>query len=140
MMTTLYSCCIRMFPNQGGGGGGGGGGDAFNPIPRYNLPAGNRLRGGDSRAETGSGGRQVVFIGVQMDEAALRAALDACLLTDPELAEPPAEWRKRMKDPFPAFDERHHHGHGHDHGERESDEEEEDSEEEGWGSEEEGGN
>jgi hypothetical protein len=37
-----------------------------------------------------------------MDEDALRARLDACLLTDEEMAQGPAAWL-RFPDPFPAW-------------------------------------
>ena len=46
--------------------------------------------------------QQVVIIGQRMDEAALRASLDACLLTDAELAQGKAAWRK-YSDPFPRW-------------------------------------
>jgi G3E family GTPase len=43
--------------------------------------------------------QELVLIGQDMDEAALRAALDACLLTDAELALGPAVWAA-FADPF----------------------------------------
>ena len=46
--------------------------------------------------------QQIVIIGQRMDEAALRAALDTCLLTDAELAQGKAAWRK-YPDPFPRW-------------------------------------
>ncbi len=46
--------------------------------------------------------QELVLIGMEMDSAALNAMLDACLLTDPELAAGPLEWR-RLPDPFPAW-------------------------------------
>ncbi len=46
--------------------------------------------------------QQVVIIGQRMDEAALRVSLDACLLTDAELAQGKAAWRK-YSDPFPRW-------------------------------------
>ena len=39
-----------------------------------------------------------------MDEPALRARLDACLLTDAEMAQGPERWM-RLADPFPAWQE-----------------------------------
>jgi len=46
----------------------------------------NWLEGvGDARQE-------LVFIGMEMDEARLRAQLDAALLTDREMAEGPQRW------------------------------------------------
>jgi len=44
----------------------------------------------------------LVIIGQHLDEAALRAALDACLLTDAELGAGPADWAK-LEDPWPAW-------------------------------------
>jgi G3E family GTPase len=44
--------------------------------------------------------QELVLIGTGMDEAALRAAFDACLLSDAELARPDAAW-PGGDDPFP---------------------------------------
>jgi G3E family GTPase len=46
--------------------------------------------------------QELVFIGIQMDEAAVRAALDACLLTAEEANLGPAAWAG--DDPFPAWE------------------------------------
>jgi G3E family GTPase len=43
--------------------------------------------------------QEIVIIGIDLDEAALRASLDACLLTEEELGEP-ERWA-RMHHPFP---------------------------------------
>ncbi len=48
--------------------------------------------------------QELVLIGIDLDEAALRASLDACLLTDAEMAGGPAAWA-RLADPFPGWDE-----------------------------------
>jgi G3E family GTPase len=48
--------------------------------------------------------QEIVFIGVDMDEAALRRDLDACLLTDAEMAKGAKGWA-RLPDPFPAWRE-----------------------------------
>jgi G3E family GTPase len=46
--------------------------------------------------------QELVFIGIDMDEAALRARLDACLLTDEEIMLGHQAW-KGLADPFPAW-------------------------------------
>lgn len=46
--------------------------------------------------------QELVFIGIGVDEAALRARLDACLLTDAEIALGHEAW-KALPDPFPAW-------------------------------------
>ena len=46
--------------------------------------------------------QELVFIGVELDEAALRAKLDAALLTKKELALGPEGWRA-LRDPFPEW-------------------------------------
>ncbi|GAB3249665.1 GTP-binding protein [Chitinimonas naiadis] len=46
--------------------------------------------------------QELVLIGVQLDEAALRQAFDACLLTDAEWAIGPNHWQA-FDDPFPAW-------------------------------------
>jgi len=46
-----------------------------------------------------SPGQELVLIGIRLEEAALRAKLDRCLLTDDELERGPAEWA-RYDDPF----------------------------------------
>lgn len=57
-----------------------------------------------SRWQEPHGDRQqeLVLIGIGMDEAALRARLDACLVSDEEFAGGPAVW-KRLADPFPLW-------------------------------------
>ena len=46
--------------------------------------------------------QEIVFIGVGMHEARLREELEACLLTDAEMALGSTRWQ-RMHDPFPAW-------------------------------------
>ena len=47
--------------------------------------------------------QEIVFIGTDMDEAAFRRWLDACLVGDANAkAMQPAAWRK-LKDPFPIW-------------------------------------
>ena len=48
--------------------------------------------------------QEMVFIGVDMDEAAIRHSLDACLLTEAEMKGGPKAWAK-LPDPFPAWRE-----------------------------------
>ena len=43
-----------------------------------------------------------MWIGVHMDEPALRAMLDACLLTDEEMAAGPGAW-SQLEDPLPPW-------------------------------------
>jgi len=50
----------------------------------------------------GDARQELVLIGMAMDEPALRARLDACLLSDKEMAQGPKGWA-RMADPFPAW-------------------------------------
>lgn len=46
--------------------------------------------------------QELVFIGIAMDEAAFRARLDDCLLSDEEIAQGPDAWMG-MPDPFPTW-------------------------------------
>ncbi len=48
--------------------------------------------------------QELVIIGMGMDQTALTAAFDACLLTDAELAAGPAAWAS-LPDPFPQWGE-----------------------------------
>jgi G3E family GTPase len=50
----------------------------------------------------GDARQEIVLIGIDMDEADLRLRLNACLLTDTEMAEGPAAWLG-FADPFPAW-------------------------------------
>ena len=56
----------------------------------------------DWREPWGDRRQELVFIGVEMDEAGLRRRLDGALLTADELAAGPAGWAK-LRDPFPAW-------------------------------------
>ncbi|MCY1254296.1 putative metal chaperone YciC [compost metagenome] len=63
--------------------------------------------------------QELVLTGLDLDHAALQARLDACLLTDAEMAAGAQAWAA-YEDPFPGwvddFDDDHDHAHGHDHG------------------------
>jgi G3E family GTPase len=74
----------------------------------------------DWTSEEGDRRQELVFIGADMDEADLSAALDACLLTSAEVQLSADSW----EDPFPPseyadsleHDHDHDHEHDHDHG------------------------
>lgn len=52
-------------------------------------------------ATVGDARQEIVLIGMNMDEAALRQKLDACLLTDAEMAQGPQGWKRTFANPFP---------------------------------------
>ncbi len=52
--------------------------------------------------KVGDARQEMVLIGIDMDEAALRAQLDACLLSDEEAAQGPVAWAT-YHDPFPVW-------------------------------------
>ncbi len=54
------------------------------------------------QAPYGDRQQELVLIGIGMDEAGLRARLDACLVSDQEFAGGPAVW-ERLADPFPPW-------------------------------------
>jgi G3E family GTPase len=72
-------------------------------IPRAEWPAGVAEQV-EHLWEPGVGDcrQELVVIGVDVDEPALRASLDACLLTPAEQALGPFAW-ERLDDPFPAW-------------------------------------
>jgi G3E family GTPase len=57
----------------------------------------------DFEGEYGDRRQELVFIGIDMDEATLRSGLDACLLTDREWRSGPQAWR-RLPDPLAPWD------------------------------------
>ncbi|MBL8960942.1 MAG: cobalamin biosynthesis protein CobW, partial [Gemmatimonadetes bacterium] len=66
----------------------------------HHLPDG--IRRVDWDATWGDRRQELVFIGVGLDREAITAALDACLLTDEEMAMGPAGW-SAFSDPFPPW-------------------------------------
>lgn len=52
--------------------------------------------------EVGDARQELVLIGMDMDEAALRASFDGCLLTDEEMAQGPKGWMK-LTNPLPGW-------------------------------------
>jgi len=65
-------------------------------VPQHEWPTDPGMLqeiGRDWIDETGDRRQEIVVIGIKVDEAALRARFDACLLTDQELALGAAAWR-----------------------------------------------
>ena len=56
----------------------------------------------DWHPQFGDRRQEIVFIGIEMDEAAMRVRLDACLLDDHEMALGPIAWYA-LPDPFPRW-------------------------------------
>jgi G3E family GTPase len=70
-------------------------------VPRERWPEGQEPdRRPDWHPRFGDRCQQLVFIGLDLDEAMIRARLDACLLGDELLAGPSSEWAQRPN-PFP---------------------------------------
>jgi G3E family GTPase len=59
--------------------------------------------------------QELMIIGQDMDTAATKDALNACLLTDTEMQAGPQEWRN-LEDPFGPWNEGHDCDSSHDHG------------------------
>lgn len=75
-------------------------------VPRrhWNFPEGHRPdQAPDWHPRYGDRSQQIVFIGQHMDEAAVRARLDACLL-DPELAAADSDAWADLVNPFPPLE------------------------------------
>jgi len=74
-------------------------------VPKSHWPAEPEALGFIERnwdQNVGDARQELVLIGIDMDEPALRQRLDACLLTDAEMAEGPQAWT-HYDDPFPAW-------------------------------------
>jgi G3E family GTPase len=69
-------------------------------------PALRRQVRGEWQEPFGDRRQEIVFIGIGMDEAAVRKRLDACLLTEAEMRAGPLAWAN-MKDPFPEWSREH---------------------------------
>ena len=74
-------------------------------VPREHWPGdpeGLALIQANWDPATGDARQELVLIGIGMDEAALRARLDACLLTEEEMRYG-ASWWRNLPDPFPSW-------------------------------------
>ncbi|GLI66013.1 hypothetical protein VaNZ11_009716, partial [Volvox africanus] len=71
-------------------------------LPESERPTGHDAVGWDP--VWGDRCQQLVWIGIQMDEARLRRMLDECLLTDEEVALGPEGWAVELEDPLPEWD------------------------------------
>ena len=74
-------------------------------VPREHWPADEEALGAIRKnwdPATGDARQELVLIGIGMNEAALRARLDACLLTESEMRHG-ASWWTNFPDPFPSW-------------------------------------
>jgi G3E family GTPase len=81
------------------------GGNWWVTVPEREFPDDPALVAEIKRQFEGTFGdrrQELVVIGIEMDQAAIRAALDACLLSDEEMALGWHKWR-RFEDPFMAW-------------------------------------
>jgi G3E family GTPase len=77
----------------------------WSAVPQDTWPSDAEARAQISKACLGPFGdrrQELVLIGINMDEAALRAGFERCLLTDDEFSRGPMAWAK-LRDPFPAW-------------------------------------
>lgn len=77
----------------------------WDSVPESEWPDDPESRHGivcQFEGEWGDRRQEVVFIGRKLDEGKVRAALDACLLTDAEMSGGPAAWAA-LPDPLPAW-------------------------------------
>jgi len=74
-------------------------------VPQSEWPDDPETRAGilaEFEGEYGDRRQELVFIGMKLDEASMRASLDACLLTDAEMNSGPEIWTV-FRDPLPAW-------------------------------------
>ncbi len=82
------------------------GGPWWVTVPEQEWPEDEALRQTirkDFDPQWGDRRQELVFIGINMDEAKLRAGLDRCLLSEEEMARGPKGWQ-RLADPLPQWD------------------------------------
>ena len=78
----------------------------WDAVPQEHWPQDPDYRARIAKQSTGDWGdrrQELVFIGMEMNEADIRANLDACLLTDAEMTRGRADWVK-FADPFPVWE------------------------------------
>jgi G3E family GTPase len=92
-----------LWSQAGGSASYEGAGMWYAALPRDEWPEDEETRAqiqSDWQEPWGDRRQELVFIGVELDEAALRKKLDAALLTPKELDAGPKAWRN-LSDPFP---------------------------------------
>ena len=72
-------------------------------VPRSHWPEDHSHIDRVWKGANGDCRQEIVLIGRHMDREALTAMLDACLLTEEELATDEKKWRKSFPDPFPKW-------------------------------------
>ena len=94
-----------LWSQAGGSASCQGAGMWYAALPKEEWPEENEARAeiqNDWHEPLGDRRQELVFIGVELDEASLRAKLDAALLTKKELESGPKSWLE-LRDPFPGW-------------------------------------
>ncbi|TAG09806.1 MAG: GTP-binding protein [Verrucomicrobia bacterium] len=78
-------------------------GNFWAAIPRNQWPEDHSHIDRVWKGNNGDCRQEIVLIGRNMDREALTAMLDACLLTEAEIATNENRWRKQFPDPFPKW-------------------------------------